>query len=74
MAQELEIEFVFELLSFGRDLRRLDMRKGTCKFHDDAKQFEVLIEEGFLVGDDVGRGNGGEDADLVERILLLFLF
>lgn len=65
---------VFVWLSSGRDLRRLDRRKGTCKFHDNAKEFEVLVEESFLIGDNVRGGDGGEDADLIERIKLLFLF
>ena len=39
--------------------------------HEDAKGVAELLKEGLLVGDDVGRVNGGQEPDLVECIVLL---
>lgn len=40
--------------------------------HDDAEGGGGVLEKGFLVADDVLLLDGGEDAHLVEGVLLLF--
>ena len=42
------------------------------KFHDDNERVGGVVEEGFFVGDDVYVVDGGEDADLVDGVLLFF--
>ena len=43
------------------------------QFHDDAERFGLLVDEGFLVADDVCVVDGGEDADFVDGVLLLLI-
>jgi len=40
--------------------------------HDYAQRLLLLIVEGLLVADDVGAVDRGEDADLVESVLLFY--
>lgn len=44
-----------------------------CQLHDDAEGLRAVVEEGVAVVDDIGVGDGGEDAHLVQRVLLLLL-
>ena len=45
-----------------------------CEFHDDAEVPRGVIIEGLFKLDDIVVGQRGQDPDLVEGVLLLFLF
>ena len=45
----------------------------VCILHDEAETGSRFINESISVGDNVWVVNGGEDTNLIERILLLFL-
>ena len=42
-----------------------------CKLHEDTKSASKLLEESFLVGDDVGRVNGCKKSNLIKGIIFL---
>ncbi len=43
------------------------------QLHHDAEGLRAVVEEGFPVVDDVGVGDGGQDAHLVQRVLAFLL-
>ena len=45
----------------------------VCILHDEAETGGRFINESISVGDNVWVVNGGEDTNLIERILLLFI-
>ena len=45
----------------------------SCEFHDNAEIARGVIVEGLFELDDIVVGQRGEDPDLVEGVLLLFL-
>jgi hypothetical protein len=47
---------------------------GVCQLHDNTQSLGFLIEEGFLIIDDIGMGDGGKDSDFIESVFLFFLF
>jgi hypothetical protein len=42
--------------------------------HHDAQHFRFIIVECFLIGDNKGAFNRGEESNLIERILFVFFF
>lgn len=43
------------------------------QLHNDAEGLRAVVEESIAVVDDIGVRDGCEDADLIERVLLLLL-